>query len=98
VQTVNHAYYVEILKQLHEALHRKRPELWPNNWTLHHDNVPANKALSVKHFLAEKSISEIEHTSYYPDLAPYDSWLFQEIKSVLRGRRFRDIEDNLNEM
>jgi histone-lysine N-methyltransferase SETMAR len=83
VQTFNHAYYVEILKQLHEAVHRKRPELWPNYWTLHYEHVPANKALSVKHFLAEKSITEIEHPPYYPDLAPYDFWLFPERKSVL---------------
>jgi len=28
-QTVNRAYYAEVLKRLPEALHRKRPELWP---------------------------------------------------------------------
>jgi hypothetical protein len=28
--TINQAYCVEILKWLHEAVHRKRPELWPN--------------------------------------------------------------------
>jgi len=30
-QTVNQAYYVEILKWLCEAVHRKRPKLWPND-------------------------------------------------------------------
>jgi hypothetical protein len=45
-QTVNQAYYVEILKQLHEAVHIKRPELWPNNCILYHDNAPAHRALS----------------------------------------------------
>jgi hypothetical protein len=40
-QTVNQAYYVEILKWLYEAVHRKRPELWPTD-------SPAHKALSVK--------------------------------------------------
>jgi len=24
-----------------EAVLRKRPELWPNDWILHHDNAPA---------------------------------------------------------
>jgi hypothetical protein len=47
-QTVNEAYYMEILKQLREAVHRKRPELWPNVWIPHHDNAPAHKALSVR--------------------------------------------------
>jgi hypothetical protein len=46
-QTVNQAYYVEILKWLYEAVHRKWPE-WPTDWILHHDNAPAQRVLSVK--------------------------------------------------
>jgi transposase len=84
---------VEILKVLHEAVHRKRPELWPNDWILHHHNAPAHKALSVKQFLAQKSITEMERPQYSHDLAPKDFWLFPKIKSALKGRRFRDIED-----
>jgi hypothetical protein len=44
-QTVNQAYYVEILKRLHEALRRKRLELWSNDWILHHDSASARKVL-----------------------------------------------------
>jgi hypothetical protein len=51
-QTVNQAYYVEILKRLHEAVRRKRPKLWLNNWILHHDNSPAHKELSATQLLA----------------------------------------------
>jgi hypothetical protein len=47
-QTGNRAYCVEILKRLHETVHRKRLELWPNDWIVHHDNAPAHKALFVK--------------------------------------------------
>jgi len=36
---------VKICKQLREAVRRKRPELWPNDWILHHDNAPAQRAL-----------------------------------------------------
>jgi hypothetical protein len=50
-QRVNQAYYMEILKQFHEAVCRKRPE----DWILYHDNAPAHKVLSVKHFLAKKN-------------------------------------------
>jgi hypothetical protein len=53
-QTVNHAYYVKEVNRLHENMCIKRPELWHNDWILHHDNAPAHKALSVKHFLAKK--------------------------------------------
>jgi hypothetical protein len=51
---------VEILKWLHEAVHRKKPELWLNNWIFHHDSAPAHMVLSVWQFLAQKSISEVE--------------------------------------
>jgi histone-lysine N-methyltransferase SETMAR len=69
-QTINQAYYVEILKWLGEAMRRKRPERWPNDRILHHDNAPAHKALSVKQFLAQKSVTEMEHPPYSFNLAP----------------------------
>jgi len=92
-QTLNQAYYVEIMKQSHEAVHRKRPELWPSDWILHHDNAPAHKVFSVEQFLTQKSIIEMKHPPYSPDLAPNDFWLFPEIKSALKGQIFQDIED-----
>jgi hypothetical protein len=54
--SINQVYCVEVLKWLHEAVHKKRPELWPSDWILHHDNAPAHKMLTVKHFLAQKWI------------------------------------------
>jgi transposase len=69
---------------------RKRPELWPNDWILHHDNAPAHKALSVKQFVAQKSITEFEHPSYSPDLAPNDLWLFP---STLNEQKLQNTED-----
>jgi hypothetical protein len=69
-KTVNQAYYVEILKRLYEAVPRKRPELWPNDWILHHDTASGHKVLSVKQFLAQKPITEMEHPPYFHDLAP----------------------------
>jgi hypothetical protein len=67
---------VEILKWFCEAVYRKRPEPWPSDWILHRDSAPAHKALSVKHFLAQKLITEMEHPPYSPDLGPDDFWLF----------------------
>jgi len=74
-------------RQRNSYVHRKRPELWPNDWILHHDNTQAHKAHSVKQFLAQKSITEMELPPYATDLAPYDFWLFPKIKSALKGRR-----------
>jgi hypothetical protein len=56
-QIVNEAYCMEVMKRLHEAVHRKSPELWPNDWSLHHDNAPAHKTHSDKQFLAQISIT-----------------------------------------
>jgi hypothetical protein len=44
-------------------------------------------------FLAQKSITEMEHPSYSPDLAPSDMWLFSEMWSSLRKRKFQDTEE-----
>jgi len=46
-------------KRLNEAVRRKRPELWPNDWILHYDNAPPHKTLSIKQFVAQKSIAEV---------------------------------------
>jgi hypothetical protein len=43
---VNQVYYVEILKQLLKAMHRKGPELWPNSWILHHERDTLCQAFS----------------------------------------------------
>jgi hypothetical protein len=82
--SISQAYYVEILNQLHEAVHRKRPELWPD-WILPHDNAPAHKALSVKQFLGQKSVTVMENPPCSPDLALNDFLRFPKIKSALKG-------------
>jgi hypothetical protein len=56
------------------------PELWPNDWIVHHVNAPAHKALSVKQFLAQKSITGKEHPPRSLHLAQNDFWLFPKIK------------------
>jgi len=66
-QTVNKACYVKVLKRLREAVHRKRPEIWSTDWILHHDSAPTHKALCVMQFVAQKSITEMEHPPYSPD-------------------------------
>jgi hypothetical protein len=44
--------------------------------------------VTVKQFVAQKSITEMEHPPCSPDLALDDFWLFPEIKSVLRAEDF----------
>ena len=75
-QTVNAAFYVEVLKSLRENVWRKRPDQWRNNtWLLHHDNAPAHAALLTRRFLTD-NMNVVPHPLYSPDLAPSDFFLF----------------------
>jgi len=92
-QTVNQVYYLEVLERLREKFRRKLPELFADNsWILHHNNVPAHTALSVREFIATKQITVLEHAVYSPDLAPNDFFLFPKLKEILKGRNFDDID------
>jgi hypothetical protein len=92
-QAVNRAYHVGTLKRLYEAVRRKMPQLWPNDWILYHDNVSANTEVSFKRYLDQKSITEMKCPPCSSGLSPKDFWLFPKIKSALKGRRFQDSGD-----
>jgi histone-lysine N-methyltransferase SETMAR len=83
-QTVNQHCYLEILARLREVVRRRRPELWPDAWILHHDIAPAHNTLTVQEFLAKKSIMKLDHPLYLPDLAPCSFWLFPKLKTTLK--------------
>jgi len=96
-QTVYQVYHLEVLERLREKVRRKIPEYFANNsWILHHDNAPAQMALSMREFLATKQITVLEHPAYSPDLAPIDFFLFPKIKEILKRRHFNDIHDIRN--
>jgi hypothetical protein len=72
----------------------KRPKLGPSGWIFHHDNAPAQKALSVKQFLAQNPL--LKWNTYPLPL----TWLrmtsdFPRINSALKGRRFQYIEGKI---
>ena len=67
--------------------------MWKNgSWMLHRDNALAHNVLSVKTFLAKHKITVSEHPPYSPDLAPWDFFLFPNIKSALKQTRFETVE------
>jgi hypothetical protein len=57
-------------------VYRERPELWASAWIFRHYNAPAHKALSVKQFMAQKSITEMEHLPYSSGLSLNNFRLF----------------------
>jgi len=60
---------------------------------LYHDNAPAHTALYVREFLATKQITVLEHPAYSPNLAHNDFFLFPNIKEIVKGKHFDDIDD-----
>ncbi|UYV78080.1 hypothetical protein LAZ67_16000042 [Cordylochernes scorpioides] len=71
-RTVNKEYYLQVMRNLREAIRQKRPDLWKNkNWLLHHDNAPAHTSLLVRDFLAKNNTLMMPQPPYSPDLAPY---------------------------
>jgi histone-lysine N-methyltransferase SETMAR len=83
-----------VLKRLTDAMRHKRKELLRDrSLILHHNNAPAHPSFRVSLFLAGKGISTMDHPPYSPDLAPADFCLFSELRSVLKGKRFLDVED-----
>ncbi|UYV80779.1 hypothetical protein LAZ67_19001718 [Cordylochernes scorpioides] len=45
-RTVNKEYYLQVMRNLREAIRQKRLDLWKNKiWLLHHDNAPAHTSL-----------------------------------------------------
>jgi len=92
-QTVNQQFYLHVLKSLRLAVSRKRPQKRaPGAWALHHDNAPAHTALSIQVFLASHGIPVAQQPPNSPDMAPCDFWLFAQLKTVMKGKRFEDID------
>ena len=90
-QTVNHAFYKDILERLRKRVQRVRTDI-ADDWVLHHDNAPAHTARSVREFLA-KNIPILPHPPYSPDLAPCDFYLFPKLKLKLKGHHFGTVEN-----
>ncbi len=90
--------YQEILVRFREALCRRRPHLWhdPDGWALLQDGAPAHTADATLHFLQYHSIQLLPHPLYSLDLNPCDYWIFNRIKSPLRGMWLPTI-DNLHD-
>jgi len=55
---------------------------------LNHDNAPAHSTAFVWAFLVIHHITQVYQPPYSPDLAPYNFWLFSNLKSPLKKRRF----------
>jgi hypothetical protein len=98
-QTVKAAFYMEVLKCLHELMRCVRPELWvEKNWILHHDGAPSHSVLIVHEFFTKNDMIAMDHPFYSPDLVPCDFFLFPKLKTIMWGDHFGDVENVKREM
>lgn len=91
-QTVNAAYYLEVLKRLKRKVTSKRSAI-KDDWKLHHDNAPSHTAFLVTNYLARIHLGVVPQPPYSPDLSPPDFFLFPRLKRALKGKRWDSIED-----
>lgn len=77
--------------RLHEAVHWRRLEVWPNVWVLHHNNATAHDAIGIQELLSKNLILKLDHPLYSPDLTSCELWVFTKLKSTSKGHRFSDI-------
>ncbi|GFV74843.1 uncharacterized protein TNCV_1040811 [Trichonephila clavipes] len=91
-QTVNGAFYVEVLKKLKRRVNGVRPEI-STNWKLHHDNAPSHTFFVVTEHLTKNGIVTIPQPPYSPDLAPADFFFFPIVKTTLKGCHHGTLDD-----
>ena len=56
-----------------------------------HYNAPADSAIGVCKFLAQKMLAVLGHLPYVPDLAPADFFLFFRLKAIIKATHFVDM-------
>nr|CAD45367.1 transposase [Bythograea thermydron] len=92
--TITGKYYAGVLGRLRDSIRQKRRgKLTRGVLLLLHDNAPVHKAHHAQAALRDCGFEQFNHPSYSPDLAPNDYFLFRQLKSSLRGRRFDDNDE-----
>lgn len=90
-QTVNSAFYLEVLKRLKRRVARVRADI-KDTVKLHHDNAPSHISFIVTNFLVRRNIP-VPQPPYSPDLAPCDFFLFPRLKKELKGKHWETVEN-----
>ncbi|GFX57771.1 mariner Mos1 transposase [Trichonephila clavipes] len=72
-QTVNKEFYLDVMRRLREAVHRKRPVLWVSScWMLPHNGAPAPTTNLVQQLLTKHGTIQVANPPYSPDMSPPD--------------------------
>jgi len=88
-ETITAVYYKGVMERLLNRIRRVRPGMCESgDWFLLYDNAPSHNVTIISNFLAQRKVTVLDHPPYSPDLAPADYFLFQKVKSHLKGRLF----------
>jgi hypothetical protein len=70
-QTINSAYYCDVLQRLHKNVGRLCPKLWrQKNWLLHQDNTQSHIFFFTSEFLTKDDMAVAPHPPYF-SLVPH---------------------------
>ncbi|UYV74734.1 YTHDF2 [Cordylochernes scorpioides] len=81
-QTVNSAFYLEVLRRLKRRIARVRTDI-KDTVKLHHDNATIHTAFIITNFLAQSNTPVIPHPPYSPDLTPFPDAARSEVRCSL---------------
>ncbi|KAK8404146.1 hypothetical protein O3P69_000304 [Scylla paramamosain] len=81
-----------VLCRLRGSIRQKRRGKLTRGVVLH-DNTLVHKGCRAQAALRDCGFEKLSHPPYSPDLAPSDYFLFSQLKSSLRGRRFYDDDE-----
>jgi len=85
-------YYKGVMERLLNRIQHVRPGMCQSgDWFLLHNNALSHNTTIVKQFLAQRKVTVLEHPPHLPDLAHADYFLFQKVKSHLKGCLFDSI-------
>jgi len=82
--------YIDIFRRLRDAVRRKPPEKWrTNRWFHPHEDASAHRSV----FLANNTVTTLEHPPHSPDLPAVDFYLFPQFISAMKGWCFCNVTD-----
>ena len=76
---------------------KKRPQIQKKKVLFHQNIAPSHMSMKTMVKLNELSFELLPYPPYSPDLAPSDCWLFADLKTMLRGKRFVSNEEVIAE-
>jgi hypothetical protein len=91
-ESMNSALYCEVFLKLWDAIHRRRPGQLEREVLLDHDNAGPHIARATQKRIRKLQWELLEHQPYSLDLDSSDFHLPGSLKERFDGRRFADVE------